>query len=69
MNLWLMIDQIPLTKAQRDHLYLLCNIVRWTTCDHKRTYWANGVDGYHCPTCGRNGYQRSPFYAEGCRSN
>lgn len=63
------IDDIQLTRAGRDHLYLLFTILRWLTCDHKNTYWSDGVTGYRCPTCGRNGYQGSPFYHPSFRSN
>lgn len=56
------INDIPLTKAGRDHLFLLFIVLRWLTCDHKDFYWMNGVDGYYCPSCKRRGYSGDPFY-------
>lgn len=65
----LAIDHIPLTRAERDHLYLLLVILRWITCDHKKFYWMNGVDGYYCPVCERTGYGYSPLYDSNFRSS
>lgn len=67
-NAVMLIDHIPITRPHRDYLYLLLTILRWMTCDHKGTYWANGVDGYVCPICDRNGYSGSPFYDPNKRS-
>lgn len=56
------VEEIRLTSAERGRLYLLLVILRWLTCDHPRMYWANGVDGYVCPTCGRCGYGGDDLY-------
>jgi hypothetical protein len=63
------LDDIPLTRPERDMGYLLLVILRWVNCKHPRTYWANGVDGYKCPDCQRIGYSGSAFFDPNFRSN
>jgi hypothetical protein len=62
------INEVPLSRQQRDTIWVIIVIFRWLTCKHPRIFWQNGIDGYRCPDCKRDGYLHNPFYDPNFRS-